>query len=1054
MRKRKLLSIILAFCVTFSVGSFSTFAEETDSLGIIKNTWTAKPGDAIGIYGANFGDDATQVQVLLLPMSGYHGEQKPAADMYSLEILNLSDGVIQAGIPTNIPKDDYVGFVKKGQKFSKPFFINTPEVDWVADKEICESQTVRAFGRNFLNPKTDDASNVKVFLCDTSDETVLEAAVKNVTSYTIDFVVPEGVITGKDYIIKVSNGACEYGVGTLDNQESVKCLAKGEEFDFVKNNYGIELGWASELNLKNALNVKDFGAKGDGKTDDVNAVLSALSKLESDGGGILYFPQGEYNLEAFKEGMDSSGKEITNLNFNMPNKSVLTGDGKDKTIFLIDERMNFTCNYSGMYNIGIHANRVRAADDNRRLTGGVTGSLLYINGENTHFFGKQISMVVKDGSSVISYSNSHVAIEDSSFDITHQGPAFYNMTKPYISMRLRFINNYVRNTQRSLIWLGGHSWVENCVFEGDNGGDKCEKNPQTGIVGAMEHRITEMWGDKIFYGNNHIIGTVGDQREGTDDNCGEGICNQAANRIARSTVKSAAESTLTDTDKDFDAILKGNDSVAKENGKLIVGAKIAITSGAGLGQVRKITNVSGNTITIDKPWDVIPKIGDAYIIDGSIAEKYIIVNNNVEAKTRKGGIMLYNMSYDNVIDKNVLTNSGGIWFGKAFDYKAARHAIAYFNYVANNALSGGVMEKSGGKRDKALSIGTGDDGGVLTAVDPVQNITSQYANMYKNNTIIGTGKEITIKDKYHENFVKGNGIVISTQDPRGINYPFSKGMIVENNSVTNSMNGVTLSETSYDTLLYKNDFKDNTNDYNDSGSVKTATVKVDEVVPAVGVVKDEDKPSGLTDKIMLKVPNLSADVTSGKNSDGIGIKTFDDIQDHWARKNIEALASTNLVKGMSETQFAPDNNITRAEFITLIMRALKVNDSGYKYRGVFSDVPEDAWYAGTVETALSIGLIDNGMLQDQNLDPERPISREEIASIIVRALEYKNIILEEGDITNFNDVGDILPWANSYMKKAYNIGIIAGNDEKKLLPDHAATRAEAVTMLKRFLDKI
>ena len=84
-------------------------------------------------------------------------------------------------------------------------------------------------------------------------------------------------------------------------------------------------------------------------------------------------------------------------------------------------------------------------------------------------------------------------------------------------------------------------------------------------------------------------------------------------------------------------------------------------------------------------------------------------------------------------------------------------------------------------------------------------------------------------------------------------------------------------------------------------------------------------------------------------------KTFDDIQNHWAQREIEKLALQQVVDGLTDSKFGPDNQVTRAQFVTLLARALKLTSSGDTTN--FKDVASDAWYHEAVYAAYQAKII-------------------------------------------------------------------------------------------------
>jgi len=116
---------------------------------------------------------------------------------------------------------------------------------------------------------------------------------------------------------------------------------------------------------------------------------------------------------------------------------------------------------------------------------------------------------------------------------------------------------------------------------------------------------------------------------------------------------------------------------------------------------------------------------------------------------------------------------------------------------------------------------------------------------------------------------------------------------------------------------------------------------------------------------------------------------FSDITNHWAKSEIESWIEKGFIQGYSDGTFKPDNNISRAEFMTLINNAF-----GYTQEDVisYSDVPADAWFASQVAKAKAAGYISG--YPDGTMKPNSPISRQEAASIIVRIMGLEENIKE------------------------------------------------------------
>lgn len=169
---------------------------------------------------------------------------------------------------------------------------------------------------------------------------------------------------------------------------------------------------------------------------------------------------------------------------------------------------------------------------------------------------------------------------------------------------------------------------------------------------------------------------------------------------------------------------------------------------------------------------------------------------------------------------------------------------------------------------------------------------------------------------------------------------------------------------------------------------------------------------------------------------------FLDTVGHWAEEAVTKLTNEGLVSGVSETRFAPDKALTRAEFLALIVRA---NGLTGQYRNQIADVSVDAWYADTVAAALDAGLIGRDSFR-----PDEIITREEMAEIIVKALGEKIGTSSEGKA--FTDANDIMN--KDAVAKAVSLGILSGYEDGSFGPQSGLTRGEAASMLVRYLEKL
>jgi hypothetical protein len=179
--------------------------------------------------------------------------------------------------------------------------------------------------------------------------------------------------------------------------------------------------------------------------------------------------------------------------------------------------------------------------------------------------------------------------------------------------------------------------------------------------------------------------------------------------------------------------------------------------------------------------------------------------------------------------------------------------------------------------------------------------------------------------------------------------------------------------------------------------------------------------------------------------------TFQDIQGHWAQSTIERMASKLIVRGVTSEQFKPDQFITRAEFASLLVRALglkgQADDS-------FSDVESSHWFSDSVGAAVHYGLVHG--ISDELFAPYATITREQMAVMISRAMDLvgADVPANPSALARYQDQDQISSWAVEHAARAISAGIITGRTADTFAPQGVATRAEAVVMLYRFLKAV
>lgn len=180
-------------------------------------------------------------------------------------------------------------------------------------------------------------------------------------------------------------------------------------------------------------------------------------------------------------------------------------------------------------------------------------------------------------------------------------------------------------------------------------------------------------------------------------------------------------------------------------------------------------------------------------------------------------------------------------------------------------------------------------------------------------------------------------------------------------------------------------------------------------------------------------------------------KSFSDVHaSYWAHDVIKEMAAKQIVLGVSDTAFAPKQNVTRAEFVSLISRALGIKASTST---AFKDVDPTKWYASSIDAAFDAGII-TGKTKD-TFAPEETISREEMAAMIYKAYLFQtgqNAVA--GRPSDFVDSGMISGWATGAVAAAQELGLISGRGKDLFMPHEKVNRAESAQIVSRLLEKI
>ena len=190
-------------------------------------------------------------------------------------------------------------------------------------------------------------------------------------------------------------------------------------------------------------------------------------------------------------------------------------------------------------------------------------------------------------------------------------------------------------------------------------------------------------------------------------------------------------------------------------------------------------------------------------------------------------------------------------------------------------------------------------------------------------------------------------------------------------------------------------------------------------------------------KTVVSVPSATE-----KPSD-IKHEYFNDISDfEWASTAIYYLRNKGIIAGREENSFFPGDNITREEFLKLLV---KVSDALPAEAAInFKDVDHNDWYYGFVSAGVSMGIVKGK--NDNIFGIGEFITREDMAVMAGRLIEYLQIDLPYGESV-FKDYDNISEYAKEYVSRLCKNGIVNGVGDNEFAPKLYLNRASAAKIV-------
>lgn len=205
--------------------------------------------------------------------------------------------------------------------------------------------------------------------------------------------------------------------------------------------------------------------------------------------------------------------------------------------------------------------------------------------------------------------------------------------------------------------------------------------------------------------------------------------------------------------------------------------------------------------------------------------------------------------------------------------------------------------------------------------------------------------------------------------------------------------------------------------------------------------------------ISFKTQAAAADPAQPAETSTPAIVTFSDINNNWAKESIEYLAGKGIINGVAPNKFEPGSNITRGQFIKILVGSLNGVDITKAKAAAFTDVKTGQWYTDSINWAAENGIVkgyDNGEfgLNDSITREQMAVMINNFANKMAYTLNNKN------EAAVFNDNAKISAYAKDAVAAMQKAGIINGKPGNVFDPQGLSTRAEAAKMMAEMIKGI
>lgn len=177
---------------------------------------------------------------------------------------------------------------------------------------------------------------------------------------------------------------------------------------------------------------------------------------------------------------------------------------------------------------------------------------------------------------------------------------------------------------------------------------------------------------------------------------------------------------------------------------------------------------------------------------------------------------------------------------------------------------------------------------------------------------------------------------------------------------------------------------------------------------------------------------------------------FTDVKENdWFYDSVKYAYENDLMKGISNTEFAPDSDVTRAMFVTVIYRMENEPQTG---KCAFTDVESGSYYENAVAWTNENGIVSG--ISEDCFAPNEPITREQMAAIIYRYAAFKGYDITTSSNTSYTDNDNISDYAKDAVIWAAEKYVMTGNTDGSFAPKANTTRAQTASVFMRMVENL